>query len=268
MTACLDIFAECHRAIRDGVQIVRENSRDKEFHFQNWVADRLAATGLEFESRGRNAYPDFVLVDRPEGYEVKGLAHPGREANYDANSQVPTGRHSGRDIFYVFGRYPTGEENQFEVIDLIICHGSFLNADDDYVHKNHHVKAFGSYGDIMIRDRKMYVVPTPLALTVGTQGHVTLIIPSDTEVDDRVVPAGDLTRVETPQLVVGYKFDLQTNKITAEQIPNPNAGREHHFTAYRMSNDSERTVSLKSPAVVIAEQEKEVEQAEADDDGA
>jgi len=38
---------------------------------------------------------------------------------------------------------------------LVICHGDFLNADHDYVHKNKSVKGFGTYGDILIRDRKM-----------------------------------------------------------------------------------------------------------------
>lgn len=246
MTACVDVFAECYNAVRSGVSIVRESAKDKEFHFQNWFEQRLAATGLGYERRGRNAYPDFVLVDRPEGYEVKGLAHPGRELNYDSNSQPPTGKHSGRDIFYVFGRYPLGAENEYEVIDLILCHGRFMNADEEYVHKNDHVKAFGSYGDIMIRDRKMYVVPTPLALTSGTQGHVTLIVPREMERDERLVAVGELVRIETAELVVGYDFDLRTNILTPKRVPNPNAGREHHFVAYRMSEDNERKVLLKS----------------------
>ncbi len=245
VTRCFDVFAECYQAIRSGVPIVRESARDKEFHFQNWFERRLEAIGLGYERRGRNAYPDFVLVDRPEGYEVKGLAHPGRELNYDSNSQPPTGKHSGRQIFYVFGRYPTGEENEYEVIDLILCHGLFMNADEEYVHKNDHVKAFGSYGDIMIRDRKMYVVPTPLALTSGTQGHVTLIIPAEMKPDGRVVPVGELVRVEAPQLIVGYDFDLRTNRLTPQHVLNPHAGREHPFVAYRMKDDNERTVRLR-----------------------
>lgn len=66
------------------------------------------------------------------GYEVKGLGWPGREANYDCNSQVPRGIHNGRTIYYVFGRYPSGaDENEYPVIDLIICHGNFLNSDHD-----------------------------------------------------------------------------------------------------------------------------------------
>lgn len=254
------MFAECYHAIRSGVPIVRESARDKEFHFQNWFEARLGATGLGYERRGRNAYPDFVLVESPEGYEVKGLAHPGRELNYDSNSQVPRGKHSGREIFYVFGRYPTGDETEFEVIDLILCHGRFLNADEEYIHKNDHVKAFGSYGDIMIRDRKMYVAPTPLALTTGTQGHVTLIIPAEMEPDSRVVPVGELVRVEASQLVVGYNFDLRTNLLRPERVPNPHAGREHRFVAYRMKDDNERTVGLRKQETVIAEQEQELEQ--------
>jgi aminoglycoside phosphotransferase len=49
---------------------------------------------------------------------------------------------------------------QYPIIDLVICHGDFLNADHNYIHENKSVKGFGSYGDIMIRDRKMYVAPT------------------------------------------------------------------------------------------------------------
>ncbi len=261
MNTCFQVFAECYTAVNTGVLIVRESARDKEFHFQNWVEERLRQTGLTFERRGRNAFPDFVLVDRAEGYEVKGLAHPGRELNYDSNSQVPCGRHMNREIYYIFGRYPQGEENTYEVIDLILCHGSFLNADNEYLHKNDHVKAFGSYGDIMIRDRKMYVAPTPLALTTGTQGHVTLIAPADLEPARWVLAVGELVRTEAAKLVVGYDFDLRSNKLTAHHIDNPNARREHRFIAYRMEQDHERQVTLKSPVAVEKERDLELESA-------
>jgi hypothetical protein len=254
--SCFDIFAECYRAIKTGERITRESAADKEFHFQNWFEARLQAMGLGYERRGRNTYPDFVLIDRPAGYEIKGLAYPGREANYDANSQLPTGRHSGREIYYVFGRYPVTKQPEYEVIDLIICHGSFLNADDDYVHRNRHVKGFGSYGDIMIRDRKMYVVPTPMGLTNGTQGYTTLITPASAIPPDFVTPGGELVRAEADRLVIGYEFNLQTNDITPKYAANPNAGREHRFVAYRMTTDNERQVTLQDVAAVVAEQEK------------
>ena len=46
------------------------------------------------------------MVATTEGYELKGLAYPGRDANFDSNSQVPSGFHNGRTVYYVFGRYP------------------------------------------------------------------------------------------------------------------------------------------------------------------
>lgn len=127
---CIEIFIACQKAIERRELIRRTSKSDKEFHFQNWFEDRLKETENKYEISGRNSYPDFVLVDSAEGYEVKGLGWPGRESSYDSNSQVPTGHHNGRTIYYVFGRYPSKpKENQYEVIDLVICHGGFLNAD-------------------------------------------------------------------------------------------------------------------------------------------
>src|SRR5258708_15406036 len=212
-TLCVDVFAASCAAARDGVLIHRASKQDKEFHFQNWFSERLDGLHCKYDEPARNTYPDFRLVELTEGYEVKGLAYPGREANYDSNSQVPTGHHNGRAIYYVFGRYPKdAADDDYPVIDLVVCHGDFLNADHEYVHKNKNIKGFGSYGDIMIRDRKMYVAPTPFALTSGTTGQQTLILPTSGVVDDRLVKVGDLARVETKKLVIGYKFDLKNNK--------------------------------------------------------
>lgn len=239
-TQYLDVFARCAADARHGILIKRESKKDKEFHFQNWVEDRLNAVGQHHKLAGRNTYPDFVMSNSPEGFEVKGLAYPGREADYDSNSQVPTGKHNGSEIYYVFGRYPKDvEENEYPVIDLIICHGSFLNADEDYKHKNKSVKGFGSYGDVMIRDRKMYVVPTPFALVQGTTSQRTLIVPAHYEVDDRFVEVGDLIRVEAGNLVIGYQFNLETNHLSSTTRPNPNAGRQHAFKAYRLKGDND-----------------------------
>ncbi len=101
----------------------------------------------------------------PKATSSKGLAYPGRTANFDSNSQVPSGFHNGRTVYYVFGRYPKKPDGKtYPVLDVVLCHGNFLNADHEYVHKNKSTKGFGSYGDILIRDRKMYVVPTPFHL--------------------------------------------------------------------------------------------------------
>jgi hypothetical protein len=252
-TTRFDVFKECVRAVQAGELIESVSAKDKEFHFQNWFERRLNNLNFHFEGSGRNTYPDFSLVEIAEGFEIKGLAWPGRERDYDSNSQVPTGHHNGRQIYYVFGRYPAdlsthqnlgGGRRQYPVVDLALCHGDFLNADHNYVHKNKSVKGFGTYGDIMIRDRKMYVAPTPFALTDGTTGLMTLIIPESTAAPSHFQSVGRLSRVESDELVVGYTFDLRSNELRAERIPNPRAGTEHRFIAYRLKNQSSKKVSM------------------------
>src|SRR5262249_59542921 len=149
----LDIFAECNKAVVDGVLIKRATRSDKEFHFQNWFAGRLKTLKLNYDPPARNTYPDFRLVAVTIGFELKGLVFPGRIADFDCNSQVPSGLHNGRSIYYVFGRYPKSKENKYPVLDLVVCHGNFLNARHDYIHENKSFRGFGSYGDILVRDR-------------------------------------------------------------------------------------------------------------------
>jgi len=245
-TKAFEVFAACAAAIKQGVLIHRVGSTDKEFHFQNWFEDRLRDAGLLFDKSGRNSCPDFTLVEFTEGYEVKGLAWPGRESTYDCNSQVPTGCHNGRDIFYVFGRYPKpGEgDREYPVIDLIVCHGDFLNANHDYRHKNRSVRGFGSYGDIMIRDRKMYVAPTPFAVAEGLTGTCTLLVPSSWEAPTGLKKVGEVIRVEAKNLLVGYEFDLEASNISAKTLPNPSAGKDHSFAAYRAESGPDKVVAL------------------------
>ncbi len=210
----LTVFENCVQAIRQGELIARVSRTDKEYHFQNWFRTRLEQTGLHFEVGERNKYPDFRMVAATEGYELKGLAYPGRDATFDSNSQVPSGFHNGRTIYYVFGRYPKAPDGDtYPVLDLVICHGDFLNADHEYVHKNRSVKGFGSYGDLMIRDRKMYVVPTPFRLLDGVAHQQTLILPVDVAAGAAFEEVGELRRREAEELIVGYSFDLQTNEI-------------------------------------------------------
>lgn len=262
MTTCFDVFEQCVLAVQAGELIESVSAKDKEFHFQNWFESRLVTLAFHFEGGGRNTYPDFSLVEYTDGYEIKGLAWPGRERDYDSNSQVPTGCHNGRQIFYVFGRYPADLTpypkqdsglRQYPVVDLVLCHGDFLNADHNYVHKNKHVKGFGTYGDIMIRDRKMYVAPTPFALTEGTTGLMTLIVPEGMGPDDRYQEVGRLNRVEADTLVVGYAFDLRTNELKAERVPNPSAGTDHKFIAYRLVGQASKPVSIIGGVSVIDE---------------
>lgn len=262
-TTCFDVFEQCVSAVRAGELIESTSVKDKEFPFQNWFQKRLQSLAIHFECSGRNTYPDFCVVEYAEGYEIKGLAWPGREDSYDSNSQVPTGYHNGRRIFYVFGRYPAdlstyldqGKSHwHYPVVDLVMCHGDFLNADHCYIHKNKSVKGFGTYGDIMIRDRKMYVAPTPFALTEGTMGLMTLIVPENMRPDERYREVGRLARVEADTLVVGYSFDLRTNELKSETVPNPGAGTDHGFVAYRLRTDpAVKPVSLTGRVPTITE---------------
>jgi len=262
-TKAFEIFSASATAIIQGVLISRVSRSDKEFHFQNWFEQRLGETGVLFDKSGRNAYPDFKLVDYTEGYEIKGLAWPGRESTYDCNSQVPTGHHNGRDIFYVFGRYPKADEsgNEYPVIDFVLCHGDFLNANHEYVHRNKSIKGFGSYGDIMIRDRKMYVAPTPYAIADGLTGTRTILVPKSWTAPKSLKAVGEVVRIESSDLVVGYAFDLKTNELFARKISNPSAGKEHAFVAYRTKADSNKpVVGLKAgflDTIEICEEEDE-----------
>lgn len=162
----------------------------------------------------------------------------------------------------MFGRYPAdltpypaqaNGHRQYPVIDLVICHGDFLNADHNYVHKNKSIRGFGTYGDIMIRDRKMYVAPTPFSLVEGTTGLMTLIVPETMGTDPRFREVGRLTRVECDTLVVGYNFDLRTNVLNADRIPNPSAGTEHRFIAYRLTTQTDRPAVMAGQIPVVEE---------------
>lgn len=253
-TTVFAVFSKCVHAIRASAMIRRESRHDKEFHFQNWVLSRLKETKFQYETGGRNTYPDFRMVQFTEGYEVKGLAYPGRDATYDNNSQVPSGYHNGRTVFYVFGRYPKRPDgNTYPVLDLVICHGDFLNADHEYVHENKHVRGFGSYGDIMIRDRKMYVAPTPFRLLSGVAHLQTLILPTDFSVPKTLKMVGTVVRRETEKLIVGYRFDLEKNLLAPEMLPNPSAGREHDFGVWRLDDGSDESVALKEVNTTVGD---------------
>ena len=238
------VYLALDDAIRRDVLITREGARDKEFHFQEWFQARLREANIEHTVNGRNSYPDVTLADSPEGFEIKGLAHPGRVATFDANSNIPTGLHDGRTIYYVFGRYPkVADSNKYPVLDLVLCHGDLLNADRDYVHQNKSVKGFGSYGDIMIRDRKMYVVPTPFALLDGTSFRCTLILPDDMSVkNEQLRLVSRFVRKESEYSLLAYEFDLRSNDLEAKFSTNPKSDTEHRFVAYRCDENFEPTI--------------------------
>jgi hypothetical protein len=239
------LFLQCEDAVRRDVPITRESTRDKEFATQDWVQNRLDDAGLGYEESGRNTYPDFPLTGQPsEGFEVKSLAFPGRDASYDANSQPPCGVHSGRTVFYVFVRYPKGAGTAYPVHDLVLCHGDLLNPTRDYEHRNDNVPNFGAYGDIMIRDRKMYVVRTPYAIADGLAGQRTLVLPASWDVPEGFKAVGTVERREADEVAVGYEFDLKLSQLRVISEANPNAGKPHTFTAYRPDDGDDTPVAL------------------------
>jgi hypothetical protein len=45
-------------------------------------------------------------------------------------------------------------------------------------------------------------------------------------------------------MVVGYTFELRGNKLTPELAPNPSAGKQHLFAAYRLKDDGGGKVGM------------------------
>ena len=52
------------------------------------------------------------------------------------------------------------------------------------------------------------------------------------------------------------KFDLQHNELITTTAPNPNAGREHRFIAYRLKGDPGDGVTLRSRDRIIGDLER------------
>ncbi|WP_293914765.1 hypothetical protein [Deinococcus sp.] len=234
------------------VLLRKRSGSDKEFFFQDWMQERLKeVVGDHYSDVGRNGYPDFVLSDSAEGYELKGLSLPGRPT-IDSNSRFPQAMHRGRQIYYVFGRYPQTSDLSLGLSDLLICHASFINATAADP-KNKSFLGYGSYGDLMVRDRKMYVFPLPFYTASGTVGNRTLILPDYSPVDDRLECVGELVRREVERLLVGYTFDFRSNTLTPEFTTNPQAGREHRFRAYRLAGQSGEAVTLTDSREVLEE---------------
>jgi hypothetical protein len=253
-THCFDLFIACSEALDRGELMVKRSRSDKEYFFQDWFEKCLIETlGTSWSSSGRNGYPDFILSNVAEGYELKGLSLPSRKT-IDSNSRYPTEQHRGRSIYYVFGRYPSSSDLQLPLSDLLICHASFINTHQQDP-KNKSFLGYGSYGDLLVRDRKMYVFPLPFYTTVGTQGNRTLILPSHIPADPRAEVVGQLCRVETAHLLIGYHFDFRTNTLTPEFIDNPRAGTEHHFTAYRVAGRLGDVVSMVANLNAVLEED-------------
>lgn len=233
-TTAWSVLESCERAVHAG-EPTHRTSDDKEFHFQRWVEQRIRAAGFDVPPTGRNTYPDFPVVDIAESYEVKGITVGSRESDFDCNSALPSGQHGGGTIFYVFGRYEEiGGQSSPRVQDIVIVHGSFLNAGGGYQADNKSMRVLGSYGDVLLRDRKMYVPYTPYRLLTGMRGHCTLVLPENwPDRPDGWVQVGTVERVEHDQVLVAYQADLPANTLTPTFEISPNGGKVHRFQIWR-----------------------------------
>lgn len=237
--AVADVFLACDQAVANNVPLRPPDPGRSGSPFQNWFEDSLRHAGIRSRGFGANAWPDFALEDFDEGYELKGLEVPGRWNDFDANSRLPKGTHDGREIYYVFGRYPKGADRKgLPLSDFVICIGSFLSREGYPIHKNTSVRGAGSYGDVLIRVRKMFVPPTPFRSVQGTIGQRTLIVTDSTasklDSDERIERVGELERVEATEHVQSIMIDLGVPGLQVKTVPNTaSGGRVHHFVAFR-----------------------------------
>jgi hypothetical protein len=79
----------------------------------------------------------------------------------------------------------------------------------------------------------------------GVTHTQTLILPSGQRVPRGFREVGRLVRREAERLIVGYTFDLRANTLRSKTVPNPGAGREHEFSAWRVAAGSVEPVVLR-----------------------
>jgi hypothetical protein len=129
-------------------------------------------------------------------------------------------------------------------LDLVVCDGDFLNADHEYVHKNRSqgVRQWGHHDPGPQNVRRSNSVRT---------GHRRRSHPDVDLAQRTACPKGFRDGPARP-LIVGYSFDLLRNTLVPKTIPNPNAGREHEFSAWRISTGSREAVVLREAASIAS----------------
>jgi hypothetical protein len=108
----------------------------------------------------------------------------------------------------------------------------------------------------------MYVVPTPFRLVDGVAHQQTLILPENTSPGKGLIQVGDLCRREAAELIVGYTFNLKTNELRPKKVPNPGAGREHRFRAWRLKGSPTNSVAMRTLTGIGESLESDAEDAE------
>lgn len=242
-THSVSIFLEAANAVANGVHMLPRSKDDKEYFPQDWFAARVAAVGLPQAAQGRNSYPDFWVGDAAhsprEGFEVKSLAFAnGRPArsDFDSNSTIPSGQKHGHDVFLVFFLYTGSGANPRPVHSLTIAHADLINADHAVAaaHLNEGVQGFGTFGEGFIRNRKMYVFPTPYTIDPSGLSRCRLIVPAAWAVNDgRLQKVGTLNRVVAGTELSSYHIHLDgVTPAASITHPRADAGKVHSFDVF------------------------------------
>ncbi len=239
-TTVWKVLSECHSAVAGAVPTVR-SADDKEFHFQRWVEARIRGAGFLVPETGRNTYPDFPVDGFPEAYEVKGITQGSRERDFDCNSTLPEGTHGGKHVFYLFGRYEGPKAGASpKVLDIAIVHGSFLNAGGGAISANSSFRGLGSYGDVLLRARKMFVARTPYGLLTNLRDSCTLVLPEGWETGgEGFVRVGTFQRREVKEDVVGYSENFLTADLKPITAAHSRGVRTLVFEAWRTASSSD-----------------------------
>jgi hypothetical protein len=256
-TSVWGVLLACREAVREGVPTYRP-ADDKEFHFQRWVESRIREAGFDVPETGRVSYPDFPIVGLDEAYEVKGITSGSRERDFDCNSTLPEGVHQGHQMLYLFGRYegPAAGERP-RVLDLAIVHGTLLNAGGSTLPRNSSFRGLGSYGDVLLRARKMFVAFTPYGLLSNLRDHCTLVLPVGWEEPPTGFECvGEITRHRVPEQVVGYAEDFVSGTLTPVTAAHDLGVTDHVFKVWRVAGDGTDTVELVMPATQALSQQQ------------
>jgi hypothetical protein len=129
------IFQQCVEAIRQGVLIERESAQTKS-SISKIVSRSTHRDRLNFEARRPKFLSRFSNGATTEGYEIKGLLIPAAMLRSIQTVRFLQALIMGEVFTMCLAdtrRKPDG--NRYPVLDLVICHGAFLNADHEYVHK-------------------------------------------------------------------------------------------------------------------------------------
>lgn len=239
-----DVFKRTAEAIESGRPSASRGLGTKGPRFRDWFGERLDEAGQAYLRPGRGRSSDFQVVDSGDRYYSKGLPHPGRGPMYHAHDANERALPDGHNIYYVVGRYRAGTEgSQFRVLDLIMCHREFLEP-IRRVSADSVIGGYGSYGDIKVRVQWEQPLPNPFRLLQGAANQATLILPDHYDPGPSLVQVGVLIRREPRDIVIAIVENFVAGTVTAGTAPNPTAGQEHTFRAWRLKGSSTDPVFL------------------------